>query len=1121
MSSAATGKEDEASKRARRAELKKLNLELPSTPTKSLDSTLKRHTALIKRMRQSMALENREANLKDIEGLVLERHIEEVASAAVEGIGRCKTERDVWSAVEIISLLHRRFPSDFTPPFLSGLAQGLIPPSKQALASLSQEQREKDESARVLRQRPLLRVYIELALVGILQDAPGRSGGETIYKTIKDLLSNDPQLGSLPLLTTFLKYYARPFLGISPAATASKQLDTISSENPNADVSTSSAPANGQDAIVNEEDELVEKDIRDKFKRMCEGYYDNVSRKLLKEHDKLQEQDRRNHEAYIRSGEIFEDRQQAYEKMVKGYEKMLSNCQSLSDLLHIPMPNLPKPSANKGLGDSIAISLDSSSSIGRDEEWTPGGKWEDDEERRFYEELTDLKDFVPRNFLGIEADEEPTTSLSTSGKELDSDMDVKKLEEEMQNLSATGVGPATEDIEDDAYEDDDVTPTPTPPRSPSPTPATTGPSGPAQLLTALLAKLPDATNRELIDQEAVNFAYLNSKTSRKRLVKFLTQVPKTRTDLLPYYARLVATLNRYMPDVATDLIAFLDDQFKSLQRRKRAKELADTRRWNIAYISSLTKFSLVPVHVILHMFKVFVDDFSGINIDNIAMFLEGCGRFLMRDEATGPRMTAMVELMRRKQSLTLLDQRQQLVLENAYYMCNPPERGPRQEKQRSQMVQFIRHLIFDVLAKKTIDKVLRLIRKLNWEDAEVTQALHKLFTRPWKVKFANISLLAMLTYDLHRYRPAFSIGVVDQVLEDIRRGMELNIYKNNQRRVATIKLLGELYIYRMISSSLVFDTLWSLVTYGHLNGRPLPQQICPIDVPDDFFRIRLACVLLDSCGMCFDKGSLRKRLDAFLTFFQLYVLTKDPLPMDVDFMLSDTMEALRPGLPMPASFDDAALAVDQLFASGTQNGSGVLQDGDDSDGGEESDGESRAHDGDEDEEGMTDNDVGLDRPGSPDAAVVLQHKPEMVGPSAEEDEDFNKELAKMMLDSSQDARKVDKKAAQVMWETATIPGLKKKRDDTETPAVNGQGEQVMKFTLLSRKGNRQQTRELAVPENAPIAVHTRTAQLQDKEEQQHLKRLVLDYEWREGMEEYKANLDILRQKGIKVRHPKE
>jgi len=98
--------------------------------------------------------------------------------------------------------------------------------------------------------------------------------------------------------------------------------------------------------LSNEDDELVEQEIRDRFKRMCEGYYDSVCKKLVIEHkvrylciftkavgltsfaQRLQEQDKRNHDAYIRSGEIFEDRQQAYEKMTKGYEKLLASCQS-------------------------------------------------------------------------------------------------------------------------------------------------------------------------------------------------------------------------------------------------------------------------------------------------------------------------------------------------------------------------------------------------------------------------------------------------------------------------------------------------------------------------------------------------------------------------------------------------------------------------------------------------------------------------------------------------------------------------------------------------------------------------------------------------------------------------
>lgn len=40
-------------------------------------------------------------------------------------------------------------------------------------------------------------------------------------------------------------------------------------------------------------------------------------------------------------------------------------------------------------------------------------------------------------------------------------------------------------------------------------------------------------------------------------------------------------------------------------------------------------------------------------------------------------------------------------------------------------------------------------------------------------------------------------------------------------------------------------------------------------MPDDYFRIRLVCTLLDTCGTCFDRGTAKKKLDFFLTFFQV------------------------------------------------------------------------------------------------------------------------------------------------------------------------------------------------------------------------------------------------------------
>ena len=49
--------------------------------------------------------------------------------------------------------------------------------------------------------------------------------------------------------------------------------------------------------------------------------------------------------------------------------------------------------------------------------------------------------------------------------------------------------------------------------------------------------------------------------------------------------------------------------------------------------------------------------------------------------------------------------------------------------------------------------------------------------------------------------------IVDDTLENIRMGLEMNDAKYNQRRMAVAKFLGELYNYRLVDSSVVFKVL--------------------------------------------------------------------------------------------------------------------------------------------------------------------------------------------------------------------------------------------------------------------------------------------------------------------------
>lgn len=94
--------------------------------------------------------------------------------------------------VQIISALHRRLKPAFSPKIVLLLQQGLSPPPRVAHGSappVPTEVQERETAARVVRQRPLLRVCAELAMVGIIGDGnTGRSGGEWIMRSLKDLV---------------------------------------------------------------------------------------------------------------------------------------------------------------------------------------------------------------------------------------------------------------------------------------------------------------------------------------------------------------------------------------------------------------------------------------------------------------------------------------------------------------------------------------------------------------------------------------------------------------------------------------------------------------------------------------------------------------------------------------------------------------------------------------------------------------------------------------------------------------------------------------------------------------------------------------------------------------------
>lgn len=700
--------------------------------TKSLDSALKKNTAFIKRLRTGISAAALQTFLSEIRTLSLHKYLSEIISASYEGICKLKSPGEIAAGVEIASALHQRFgPDEFTRQIGWLLGRGLSSPDKGQLKALSQEVREREEKERLSRHRILLRVVTELWLVGVLRtlddvERPedlGAKGKDNVgmgkvadspsktkvtpspakdqdkeaepfpLEVLKDLLGHDRSHTNLPLAVLFVKSFSWDVLGVKAAEEGRKAVDADGATSTSGPADT----ASGEDAGAAENDPpLTPEKVRSRFKSILTRYLEDVKAHVVRDQKALANQSRRNAEAYVKSGEIFEDRQANFEKQSKSLEKLISSTQVLCEILGVEMPELAEQeSADHASSGGIGLVKTSDYLRGQGD---GAGIWEDEEERRFYENLVDLKGKVPAVLL--EDGKKKKVEFEEAGKKTNGEADAGSGAEKSETSpSRSAEKPAETDDQSTAIASKTVG---------------------AQVDT-LLSKLHDLQTKDHVDQLALDFCFLNSKASRNRLIKAVSDIPKGRLDLLPLYSRLVATLGRYLPDIPQGLIAYLDEEFRSLQRRKSKEFLGQVRMSNVRYLAELTKFGVVPEHIIFHCFKVALDDFSRMNIEIICNLLENCGRYLLRNPETSPRMASFLETLGRKKAVQHLGQQERMIIENAVYYVDPPPRPAIQQKERTPMELYIRRLIYLDMNKRNYTRVLKSIRKLHWEEDDVSE----------------------------------------------------------------------------------------------------------------------------------------------------------------------------------------------------------------------------------------------------------------------------------------------------------------------------------------------------------------------------------------------------------------
>jgi len=64
---------------------------------------------------------------------------------------------------------------------------------------------------------------------------------------------------------------------------------------------------------------------------------------------------------------------------------------------------------------------------------------------------------------------------------------------------------------------------------------------------------------------------------------------------------------------------------------------------------------------------------------------------------------------------------------------------------------------------------------------------------------------------------------------------QINHPRYNQRRVSSVKFLGELYNYRMLESTVIFNVLYSFITFGVSYDS---DNLSALDPPELLLRIR-------------------------------------------------------------------------------------------------------------------------------------------------------------------------------------------------------------------------------------------------------------------------------------------
>ena len=421
-------------------------------------------------------------------------------------------------------------------------------------------------------------------------------------------------------------------------------------------------------------------------------------------------------------------------------------------------------------------------------------------------------------------------------------------------------------------------------------------------------KIMKSETKESIDEIALeiiksNYSYLNQEKGREYLITSLFQYEQSLSLIpqstvftqLKMNARLIADLSLIYKEMSTEVTDILKEDFYYYVSEKNKNSLFEDKVFNARAICELVKFGIFSIDVLLELLQYIIDDFTGHNIDIVCTICDNCGRFLYLNDYAHVKFSNIIDNLKKIAHHSLLhDERASKSVLNSINICRPQEKTLHKKvKVRPIEEEYVRFLIYQILNKDTVNKVAVLLRKMNWEQHEgiIFKVIFKYLIRGNE---NQIKVACAMIAKLKDYHPMFIYNLINITLEQIRIGLERNDFNDNQHKILLSTLIGYFYLNKIINNEIVYYTMYMILLFNPDWSNGVKELIAdnPLDSSVDTFRVLMIITILEICGTKLNKGKKKEKFDEFIQFLQIYILTKQYLPLDVENRVTACLEHL-------------------------------------------------------------------------------------------------------------------------------------------------------------------------------------------------------------------------------------